>query len=90
MYLDRIIYWAINQSEPIEFARTMYDLNVISKDMYETMTKISILERPEPASFLSKLLMESINNPKGYQIFKESLKKKNSLNIVYNQINFVG
>ena len=90
VYLDNIIFWAIYESGTVEFTRSMYDLNVISKDICQTMTKIRILESRERAFVLSKLLMEGINNPKGYKIFKESLRKKNSLKKVYNQMNFVG
>ena len=84
------MFWAIHEFQPIEFARTMYDLNVISKDIYETMIKLRTLDRLRTAFVLSKLLMEVINNPKGYGIFKESLKKKNSLKQLYHLIHFVG
>ena len=91
-----IILWAIHQSGTIEFARSMYEFNVINKDIYETMTKLCIALDHTPDSYnyaadvLSKLLMEVISNPKGYNIFKESLKKNNSLKKLYHQINFVG
>ena len=74
----------------------MYELKIINKDIYEIMTKICILLehhrdlRRHAAPVLTKLLMEVIKNPKGYNIFKESLKKKNSLNKLHHQINFVG
>ena len=85
------MFYAIYQSGIIEFARSMYELNVINKDLYETMTILYIvLHRHMAARILSKLMMEVINNPKGYNIFKESLKKKDSLKKLYHQINFVG
>ena len=96
VYLDKIIFRAIVTSGTIKFARSMYDFNVINKDIYETMTKLCIALDHTPdyrnyaAYVLSKLLMEVINNPKGYNIFKESLKKKNSLKKLYLQINLVG
>ena len=91
VYLDSIIFFAIYESGIIEFARSMYEFNVINKDMYETMTKLCIvLDDEVSARVLSELLMEVINNPKGYNIFKESLRKKNSLKKFYHQINFIG
>ena len=93
VYLDKMIYYAIYRSRMIEFARSMYEFNVINKDIYETMTKLGVvLNRRQTARVLSELLMEVINNPKGYNIFKESLKKKNSLTLkrLYHQINCVG
>ena len=74
----------------------MYELNVINKDIYEAMTKISIvLDHNDDSCYrsarvLSKILMEVISNPKGYIIFKESLKQKNSLKKLHNQINILG
>ena len=91
-----MILWAILDIRSIKFARSMYELNVINKDIYETMTKILIVldhnhnYRKHKAHVLSKLLMEVISNPKGYNIFKESLKNINSLKPLYNQIKFVG
>ena len=96
VYLDKVIFQAIVTSGTLEFAKSMYEFNVINKDIYETMTKLCIALDYDPdhhnyaAYVLSKLLMEVINNPKGYNIFKESLKKKNSLKILYLQINLLG
>ena len=91
MYLDKIILVAIYDTGTIEFVRSMYEFNVINKDIYETMTKICIvLDHNDAAVVLSKLLMEVIKNPKGYNSFKESLKKKYSLKTLYHQIDFVG
>ena len=74
----------------------MYEINVINKDIYEAMTKISILlDRHYDSCYyssrvLSKILMEVISNPKGYVILKESLNKKNSLKKLHHQINILG
>ena len=90
VYLNKIIFWAIHESGTIQFARSMYYFNVISKDIYETITKIHKLESRKRNFVLIQLFMEGIKNPKVYNIFKESLKKKNSLKKFYYQINFVG
>ena len=96
VYLDKILTKAIYRSGTIKFARSMYEFNVINKDIYEAMTKISIVldhnydAHHHSARVLSKILMEVISNPKGYIIFKESLKKKNSLIKLHHQINILG
>ena len=96
VYLDNIILQSIIDSGTIQFTRSMYELKIINKDIYEIMTKLcTLLEhdhdlRLYAAPVVTKLLMEVIKNPKGYNIFKESLKKKNSLNKLLHQINFVG
>ena len=88
--MDKIIFWAIHESGVLSFAKSMYYFNVISKDIFKAMKKIYYLERWARIFVLSQVLMEGIKNPKGYNIFKESLKKKNSLIKFYHQINFVG
>ena len=96
VYLDTILTKAIVSSGTIKFARSMYEFNVINKDIYEAMTNISIVldhnydSYRHSARALSKILMEVISNPKGYIIFKESLKKKNSLKKLHHQINILG
>ena len=96
VYFDKIIFLAIYRSGTIEFARSMYEFNVINKDTYETMTEVcKVLGDTQDPYFyaglvLTDVLMEVFKNPIGYNIFKESLKKKNSLKILYHQINLVG
>ena len=74
----------------------MFKFNVINKDIYEAMTKISIvLDHNYDSCYhssrvLSKILMEVISNPKGYIMFKESLKKNNSLKKLHHQIYILG
>ena len=96
VYLDKIIVSAIFHSGTIEFARSMYEFNVINKDTYETMTEVCKVlgDTQDPhyyaALVLTNVLMEVIKYPTGYNIFKESLKKKNSLKTLYHQIILVG
>ena len=88
-----VILWTIFNRHIIttDFATTMYRLNVISKDTYETMRKVDIiLSSNQKPTIISKLLMEDISNPKRFHIFKKNLKEIDSLQTLYHQINFVG
>ena len=74
---------------PIEFARTLYHLNILSKENYNTMTKMQALAN-QSVYMLTKLLMEDISNPEKYDIFKTHLRMRDSLERLHQQIYLVG
>ena len=76
---------------PIEFAKDMFNFNVISKDSLDIITKIEEIGlTPYKISIImSKLLMKDISDPNKYSIFKKSLKEI-FLERLYDEINYVG
>ena len=74
---------------PIQFARTLYHLNVLSKENYNAMTKVQGLPI-QNVYMLTKLLMEDISNPEKYDIFKTHLRTTYSLKRLHQQIYLVG
>ena len=76
---------------PIEFAKDMFNLNVISEDSLDIITKMEELGLGpnKIAIIMSKLLMNDISDSNKYSIFKNSLKEI-LLERLYHQIHFVG
>ena len=68
----------------------MYNHNVIRKESYVTMTKLEGVSSDDKASIMVRLLMEDVSNPIRYSLFKESLIKIKSLQILRYQIDLVG
>ena len=91
IYLDTHIFWDVINYTPIEFAKDMFHLNVISEDNYIIITKMEQLGLGpyEITALTSQLLMKDISDPKKYSIFKHSLKNV-SLERLYHKIDFVG
>ena len=90
VYLDMLLFLAIHHDIPIQFAGSMYRSNVISKDMYDTMTKLHKVKLTHQAFVLSELLMENFSSPKVYGKFKNCLNQIDSLTTLYHKIDFVG
>ena len=89
-YLDVVLYSAIFNDTPIEFAKSMYRLNIISNESYNTLIKLNLLKHSHKANILTNLLMEDISDPKTYGIFKNNLKNTHSYKKLYHQIDYIG
>ena len=90
LYLDSVISKAT--SEDIHsisyFVYSMYHVNGISKDTYDTMTKLKDNAEYYIPRILFRLLMDDISNRKIYHEFKKGLN--HSSESLYHQIEFIG
>ena len=85
-----VLYSAFLNDIPNEFAISMYHLNIISNDSYNTFKALKILDNRQKANFLTNLLMQSFRNPTKYDTFKISLKEMYSFQKLSHQIDFIG
>ena len=91
-YFNIWVWFYIQQfnDTPIEFAKSMYRLNIISNESYNNLIKLNLLKHSHKANILTNLLMEDISDPKTYRIFKNNLKNMHSYKKLYHQIDYIG
>ena len=91
VYLDSIISLAFIKYTSIDvFVQSMYHLNAISKDTYDTMKKLENTTSHDQEHIFLRLLMDDNRNPERYRNFKQGLKKIDSYKTLYYQIEFIG
>ena len=91
VYLDSILSMALKSYTSIDvFVQSMYHLNSISKDTYDTMKKLENTTPHNQERIFFRLLMDDNRNPERYRKFKEGLKKIDSYKTLYYQIELIG
>ena len=77
---------AIVNYGPLKMAEELHNLSILNSSSYEVITSLIRLDCLDLATILIDLTSDNIRDERSYEIFKDFLKRKKSLNHLYYQL----